>query len=222
MQIRSRSLSLMLCAFFLSFVVVPHGASAATVPALTAFEEAWAHVNDYTVTVHAREVQGGDTQSRTYQYWFKKPHQAKTLIVDGDGRGSGGVWAGGDQVSGHQGGFLSHFHLKVGIHDHRATSLRGYTIPDGLINNQVNQYHTTKGELTQKAGAGDTEEVDLKVANPTSSGPEAGVTKMTIFFSKSTHMPVRQIRYAGDKVVTDETWSDLKLNQNLGDGEFPF
>ena len=43
---------------------------------------------------------------------------------------------------------------------------------------------------------------------------------MEIFFNKATHMPVRQIRYAGDKIVTDESWSNLKTNVGLGDGEF--
>jgi len=40
------------------------------------------------VTARAHEVQGGESQDRTYQFWFKKPNHAKTLIVDGDGRGS--------------------------------------------------------------------------------------------------------------------------------------
>lgn len=219
---KSRSLSIALLASLLCAIAMPAVSSAATTPALTAFEEAWAHVNDYTVTVRAHEIQGGDSQNRTYQFWWKRPHQAKTLIVDGDGRGSGGVWNGGDQVSGHQGGILSRFHLKVDLHDRRAVSLRGYTIPQGLIMNQVAQYREIRGKLSEKAGANGTQEVTLDVASPAASGTEAGVTRMSIFFSKATHMPVRQIRWAGDKVVTDESWSDLKLNTGLGDGDFPF
>lgn len=221
-MIRPRSVAIALFASLLCSIVTPAVSQAATTPALTAFEEAWAHVNDYTVTVRAHEIQGNDTQDRTYQFWWKRPHQAKTLIVDGDGRGSGGVWNGGDRVSGHQGGFLSRIHLKVDLHDRRAVSLRGYTIPQGLIMNQVAQYRDIKGKLSEKAGANGTQEVTLDVAAPTNSGTEAGVTRMSIFFSKATHMPVRQIRWAGSKVVTDETWSDLKTNVGLGDGEFPF
>ncbi|MBV8245517.1 MAG: hypothetical protein JOZ38_06330 [Candidatus Eremiobacteraeota bacterium] len=193
---------------------------AAMTAALGAFDEAWSHVNDYTVNVKAHEVQGSSSQDRVYQYWFRKPHQAKTLITSGDGRGSGGVWNGGDTVSGHQGGFLSGIHLTVSIHDGRATSIRGYTIPDGLLQNQVGQYENTKGELSQKDGANNTTEVDLKVASPESSGPNSGVTKMAIWFSNATHMPVRQVRWAGDAVVTDETWNDLKTNVGLTDKDF--
>lgn len=216
----TRLLSIPLAAAVLCTLVQP--GAAATPPAITAFDEAWSKVNDYTATVKAHEVQGSNTQDRTYQFSYKRPNKAKTLITDGDGRGSGGVWAGGDQVSGHQGGILSRFHLKVDLHDHRAVSLRGYTIPEGLIQNQVAQYRNTKGELTEKAGPNDTQEVDLKVAAPATSGPNQGVTRMVIWFNKSTHMPVRQVRYEGDKVVTDESWNDLKINVGLNDGDFPF
>lgn len=170
--------------------------------------------------MRAHEVQGGNSQNRVYQFSYKKPNHAKTLIAGGDGRGSGGVWSGGDKVSGHQGGFLSHIHLTVDLHDRRAVSLRGYTIPQGLIMNQVALYKEIKGTLSQHAGPENTEVVELKPASIAGSGTEAGVTKMEIFFSKATHMPVRQIRYAGDKVVSDESWSDLKSNVGLRDGDF--
>ena len=99
-----------------------------------------------------------------------KPHYAKTLILDGDGKGSGGVWAGGDQVSGHQGGILSGFHRKVNINDPRAVSLRGVTIPEGLLQRIVANYATIAGKLTQtdggKIGGVPTDRLDLKVADP--------------------------------------------------------
>ena len=219
-MIKPRSFTVFLTALFACSLLASRMATASPAPALDAFESAWSHVNDYTVTVRAHEVAGSDTQDRTYQFWYKKPNHAKTLIVDGPGRGSGGVWSGGDTVSGHLGGILAHIHQTVGLHDGKAVSLRGYTIPQGLIMNQVAQYKEIKGALSQHAGPGDTEVVELKPASVASSGTEAGVTKMEIFFSKSTHMPVRQIRYAGDKVVTDESWSDLKTNVGLGDGDF--
>ena len=191
--------------------------------AIASFDEAFGRIHDYTVTVTAHEVRGGDVQDRVYHYWFMKPHFGKIEIASGAGSGGGGVWTGGDQVSGHQGGFLSHFHLKVGLHDGRATSLRGYTIPDGLIQNEVDKYRESKGELTQRNGpviAGTpTDMVELRPANPSDAG---GVTRMDIFLSKTTHMPLRQVRYQGDQVVAEETFSELKLNVGLSAQDFPF
>ncbi|HZT11820.1 MAG TPA: hypothetical protein VFA29_03410 [Candidatus Baltobacteraceae bacterium] len=207
----------------LALALVPCAARSAGAPAIAAFDDAFSKVNDYTMTIKAHEVLGSRTQTRTYNYWWKRPNKAKTLIVDGDGRGSGGVWTGGDTVSGHQGGMLSFIHLKVSIHDARATSLRGYTIPDGLIQNEVDKYKTIKGELTQKNGpsvdGAPTDEVNLAVADPSQY---QGVTRMILYFNRATHLPVRQLRYAGDQIVADETFTDIKTNVGLSDNDFPF
>ncbi len=198
-------------------------ARAASVPAIGAFDATFASVNDYTVTVRAHEVKDDRVQDRTYHYWFKRPALAKTLIVSGESSGSGGVWNGGDRVSGHQGGLLSFFHLKVGLHDTRATSLRGYTIPDGLIQNEVDKYKDIKGDLTQHSGpvidGAPTDEVQLLPADPAAIG---GVTRLIVDVSKTTHFPVRQVRYEGEKIVAEETFSDLKTNVGLKDSDFPF
>jgi outer membrane lipoprotein-sorting protein len=209
--------------FVLALILLSHAATASNVSAITAFDQAFAKVTDYTVTVHAHEVKGDRVQDRVYHYWFKRPNLAKTLIVSGDGTGSGGVWNGGDKVSGHQGGMLSFIHLKVSVHDPRATSLRGFTIPDGLIQNEVDKYKDTKGELTERGGPTingiATDQVELKVADPASND---GITRAVIDLSKETHFPVRQVRWEGDKIVADTSFTDLKTNVGLSDADFPF
>ncbi|MBV8529761.1 MAG: hypothetical protein JO104_00465 [Candidatus Eremiobacteraeota bacterium] len=192
-------------------------------PAIVAFDQTFAAVNDYTCVLRVHEAKGTQTQDRVYQYSFMKPHYAKTLILDGDGKGSGGVWTGGDQVSGHQGGFLSGIHLKVSITDHRAVSLRGVTIPEGLLQRIVENYGTISGKLTQadggKIGGIATDRLDLKVADPSANGD---VTEQILYLSKDSHWPIRQIMYAGSQIVLDETVSDLKTNVGLTQADFPF
>jgi outer membrane lipoprotein-sorting protein len=218
-----RSLFFVLAAALVA-VSLPHAARAANdAPAINAFNAAFANVTSMTWKEQAHEVQGTSQQNRVYDYSFMKPHFAKTLIESGDGKGSGGVWAGGDQVSGHQGGFLSGIHLKVSIHDGRATSIRGFTIPDGLIQNIVAAYADTAGTLRQqsggKMGGVDTDLLDLKVANPASYG---GVTDMRLWLNADTHWPIRQVMYAGDAIVLDQTFSNYNLNANLSQNDFPF
>src|SRR5579872_2909011 len=98
-----------------SFCVTAQAAN--TAPAIDAFRAAFASVNDYTYKMHSHEIMGTRVQDRIYDYSYMKPHFAKTYIEAGDGQGSGGVWAGGDEVSGHQGGLLSFVHLKISVHD---------------------------------------------------------------------------------------------------------
>ncbi len=219
MNIR-RSLPLCIALVGVSYLAA-RGANVA--PAIAAFDKAFAGINDYTCTLHVHEAKGTATQDRVYQYEFMKPHYVKTLILDGDGKGSGGVWTGGDQVSGHQGGFLSGIHLKIGLHDPRAVSLRGVTIPEGLMQRIVDNYATIPGKLTQVDGGKvqgvDTDRIELKVTDPASNN---GVSDQILYLSKETHWPVRQIMYSGSQVVLDENVTDLKTNVGLTQADFPF
>jgi outer membrane lipoprotein-sorting protein len=192
-------------------------------PAIATFDKAFAGINDYTCTLHVHEAKGTVTQDRVYQYEFMKPHYVKTLILDGEGKGSGGVWIGGDQVSGHQGGFLSGIHLKISLNDPRAVSLRGVTIPEGLLPRIVDDYATIPGKLTQLEGGKiqgvDTDRIELKVADPASNN---GVSDQILYVSKETHWPVRQILYSGSQIVLDENVTELKTNVGLTQSDFPF
>jgi outer membrane lipoprotein-sorting protein len=208
----------------LAALLLPNAAlSANSAPAIAAFDRAFASTSDYTCILHVHEAKGGATQDRVYQYSFMKPHYARTLILDGDGKGSGGVWIGGDQISGHQGGILSGFHRKVDVHDPRAVSLRGVTIPEGLLQRIVELYESTPGKLTQsdggKIGGASTDRLELIVTNPAAN---SDVTKQILYLSKDTHWPIRQILYSGSQIVLDETVSDLKTNTGLTQADFPF
>jgi len=214
--------TLLLCATLIGVSCIAARA-ANEAPAIAAFDKAFAGINDYTCVLHVHEAKGTATQDRVYQYEFMKPHFVKTLILDGDGKGSGGVWTGGDQVSGHQGGFLSGIHLKISVHDPRAVSLRGVTIPDGLLQRIVDNYATIPGKLTQLDGGKiqgvDTDRIELKVADPASN---YGISDQILYLSKETHWPVRQILYSGSQIVLDENVTELKTNVGLTQSDFPF
>jgi outer membrane lipoprotein-sorting protein len=192
-------------------------------PAIAAFDRAYSGVTDYTCILHVHESKGTLTQNRAYQYSFMNPHYVKTLILDGDGKGSGGVWTGGDKVSGHLGGILSGIHLKIDLHDPRAVSLRGVTIPDGLLPQIIDDYGTIPGKLTQTDGgkvAGiETDRLELNVADPASNHD---ITDQILYLSKATHWPIRQIMYSGSQIVLDESVNDLKTNVGLTKSDFPF
>ena len=215
-----------LLAAALAAVLLPgaFAGAASSTPAVSAFDDAFAKTNSFTFKLHSHELKGDDVQDRVYDYSFLKPHFAKTLIESGPGRGSGGVWAGGDQVSGHQGGFLSGIHLKISVHDGRAVSIRGYTIPDGLPQNIVEKYTSVKGDLSQLSNSGmidgaQTDMLQLKVADPASN---ENISLQKIYLSQQTHFPLRQILYEGNKVVLDQSFTDWNLTANLSQNDFPF
>jgi hypothetical protein len=181
-----------------------------------AFLDAWAKVPSYTCNIKVHETKGTDVQDRTYHYAYLKPHFAKIDITGGPGRGGGGVWKGGDTVSGHQGGFLSGIHLNISIHDGRAVDLRGGTIDEASFENAAenikNAASLTNGEETVAGTAYDTVTFAFKDAN--------GATKRVIYLSKTTHLPVRRVTYNGDAIGIDETFTDVNAAANLKESDF--
>jgi outer membrane lipoprotein-sorting protein len=201
--------------------VVAGGAVARADSALSAFEAAVDALRDYTVTIAVHETEGGRTQDRAVRYWYKKPTTAKIEVISGAGRGSVGVWRGGDSVRGHQGGFLGMIKLTVGLHDARAVSLRGDTIDSAYFGNILERIKTTKGELSEAPGpaiAGvPTEAITLNVADPNAN---QRISREVVYLSRETHLPVKRERFEGDVLVKSQFFSNLKLNLNLTDQDF--
>jgi len=202
------------------------GATGAIAQAGTALDEAaaaFAKVSDYTATVTVRETDGKNSDEHVYAYAFKKPSLAKLDVVSGSNKGGGIVWNGGDKVKGHRGGILSGIHLTLDLHDKQVVSLRGDSIDTGTIPAILERFKQIKGDVTEGNGitvdGTATDAVTLKVADPAADN---GVTREVLYLSKTTHLPVRRERFAGDAVVKTETFSNLKTNVGLKDSDFPF
>ncbi len=189
--------------------------AAPTGPA-AAFLEAWAKVPSYTANIKVHMTKGTDVQDRTYHYAYLKPHFARIDITGGPGRGGGAVWTGGDTVSGHQGGILSGIHLKVSIHDGRAIDLRGHTADQASFESVAEAIKAapsvTNGEETLNGTAHDTVTYPYK--------DDFGATKRVVFLSRTTHLPVHQVTYEGDKVVEIEDFTDVNAPANLKESDF--
>jgi outer membrane lipoprotein-sorting protein len=207
-----RSAKLALAAATLSIAllgVAPTGPAAA-------FLDAWSKVSSYTDTIKIHVVKGTDVQDRVYHYSYLKPHFAKIDITGGAGRGGGASWKGGDTVSGHQGGMLSGIHLNISIHDARAVDLRGGTIVEASFDNIADSIKSaataTNGEEAWSGATYDTVTIPYTDA--------FGATKRVIFLSKTTHLPVRRVTYAGTAIVVDEAYTDVNTAAGLKESDF--
>jgi outer membrane lipoprotein-sorting protein len=193
----------------------------ANASAFSDFADAWAKVNDYTCQITTHETVGADVQDRTYDFAFKKPHSAKIDITGGPGRGGGSIWNGGDTVVGHQGGLLRGIKLTVSITDPRATSLRGDTMLAGSFGTILAAYQSGKGVLSESTT--DTilgvpiDTVTMLITNPAAN---KDVSKDVLFISRTTHLPVRRVRYEGTILVKQEDFLNVKVNPGLKDSDF--
>ena len=181
-----------------------------------AFLAAWEKIPAYTCSIKVHETKGSDVQDRTYRYAYLKPHFARIDITGGAGRGGGAAWKGGETVSGHQGGILSGIHLTVSMHDGRAVDLRGGTIVQASFQDMAETIKAapsvTSGEETVNGSAFDTVTFPYTDQN--------AATKRVIFLSRSTHLPVRRVTYAGDTVVEDELFTDCDTAATLKESDF--
>jgi outer membrane lipoprotein-sorting protein len=192
-------------------------------PILDEANAAFAKVNDYTATVTVHEVDGKNADDHVYAYAFKRPTSAKIDVLSGSNKGGGIVWTGGDKVKGHRGGILSGIHLTLDLHDKQVLSLRGDSIDTGTIPAMLDRFKQVKGDVTEGSGMTidgvATDAVTLKVAD---SAADKGVTREVLYLSKTTHLPVRRDRFAGDTLVKSEVFTNLKTNVGLKDSDFPF
>ncbi len=191
-------------------------------PALAAFAKAYDNVNDYTMTdtVSEQTNDGAKKQNRVYAYKFMKPHFVDSKIVSGPGAGSAAVWRGGDKVKGHQGGLFSALKMTVPITDGRATSLRGNTIDKGTLTFVLQTMLSTPGTLVENPGpeiaGGQTTAVELDDATPQRNGE----TKVVLYLSNASHLPVKRQVYAGSVPVLTALFTDLKTNIGLKQDDF--
>ena len=193
------------------------------VPAIAAFDQAFAAANDYHCIIHVHEVKGDRSQNRVYEYWFMKPHFVKTLIQSGDDKGSGGVWNGGDQVSGHQGGLFSGIHLK-NFADRPARDVAARDYDSGRLAANRRSHLCESPRHVDASQRRKNRRRSNRPRRPQSCRPAAndGITEQIMYFSQSNHWPVRQILYAGNQNVLDQSISDLKTNVGLTQNDFPF
>jgi outer membrane lipoprotein-sorting protein len=212
-------------AFAALLAVVTFAPAANAAAALDEAAAAFTKINDYvtTVVVHETDNSGKNVEDRTYKYSFMKPSFVKLEILAGSHRGAGVVWRGGDKVKGHDGGFLSGIHLTLDIHNGRVVSLRGDTVDSGTIPAMLDQFKTIKGDVSEVVGptieGQPTDVVTLKVADPTT---DDGVSKIVLYLSKTTHLPVRRERFVGDQLVKLENVTSMKTNVGLTENDFPF
>jgi outer membrane lipoprotein-sorting protein len=209
--------------FFAMLAIAASTTAVQAGPILDEANAAFAKVNDYTATIAVHEVDGKNADDHVYAYAFKKPTSAKIDVLSGSNKGGGIVWTGGDKVKGHRGGMLSGIHLTLDLHDKQVVSLRGDSIDTGTIPAMLDRFKQVKGDVTEGPGmtidGTPTDAVTLKVADPIA---DKGVSREVLYLSKTTHLPVRRDRFAGDALVKSEVFTNLKTNVGLKDSDFPF
>ncbi len=211
-----------LAALLAAAVGAPAGATAPP-SALAQANDAFAKVDDYHMTIAVHETAGDQVQDRTYAVSFKKPSLEKVDIVAGAGKGSGIVWLGGDTVRGHRGGLFSGLKMTLDLHNSQVVTLRGDSVDHATIASMLDQFARTKGTVSQAPGpqidGAGSDALTLDVADPTS---DHDVSRVVLYLSEATHLPVRRESFVGTQLVKSEHVTDMKTNVGLTASDFPW
>ena len=184
-------------------------------PALVALTHAWAGIKGYSARVAVFERKGAQAQREVFDYDFRKPNSAIVSIIKGPDAGKTLVWNGGSTLTVHEGtGFTALFKRTFTLHDPQATTIRGSSIDQLSFGAFLAHAQKTPGTISQSAGpvirGVATDAVTL---TPTTPASDTGLTREVIDISRTTHLPVRGLGYAGQTLVRTIDFSNVKLQQ---------
>ncbi len=193
---------------------------------IDSFRAALSSTDSYSLVIKAHEVSNGKVQDQTYFYQYKKPNLSRTEVIDGNGKGSVGLWRGGDTVVAFRKS-MPHFRKRFNIHDAKVTSLRGNTLLTPSLFAILDYFGNCNSVLSTQELNVDGIEVTEVTMRRALTHPQSktiinsdDTTKDVLDISKTSHYPVRWLRYSGDVLVEEFHLYDLKVNTPLDNSLF--
>jgi outer membrane lipoprotein-sorting protein len=185
----------------------------------------WESLSDYTCMLETFTKKGDKEQTSTIEQKFLKPKWIRMQIIDGNGKGSIGIYNPiTNKVRGCKTGILKIIVLTLDLSDSRVSSLRGHRIDQGdclSLIERLEKYHTT-GELISL------ERVTMKgmpaylfKAEVADSSQLWGARKENIWLSEEDWFPLRsEQRLSDGTVVHYSTYRDIEINTGLTEEDF--
>ena len=187
--------------------------TAATPPALDAFESAWDGVTAYSAKVSVFDQKGSNAQNVAFDYTFRKPSSFTVHVIQGPNAGVTVTWDGGPTVEATRGGgiFSKLFKRTLPLHDPLVTTVRGESLDQLSYGAILAHAEQTPGTLAQIPGepiAGTpTQALSLVPKDP---AVDAGLSREIIDISTATQFPIRIEGYEGTTLVRKIDFSDVQ------------
>jgi hypothetical protein len=101
--------------------------------------------------------------------------------------------------------------------------LRGDAVDSATIPAMLDEFTSIKGNVSEAPGppidGAGTVAVTLDVADPST---DKNVSRIVLYLSDSTHLPVRRERFVGTDLVKSENVTDMQTNVGLNATDFPW
>jgi outer membrane lipoprotein-sorting protein len=191
----------------------------------SSIEERWDGLSDYTCVIETYTKKGEEEQLSTIQSKFLKPKWIRMQVIEGDGKGSIGVYNPiTKKVRGCKTGILKIIVLTLELSDERVSSLRGVRIDQGDCLSLIGRLrdYRAREELSgiERTTYGDRPAYLFKAVVQDSTRLW-GAQEERIWLDAENLFPLRIEHRLGDgATVHYATYRDIKINTGLTNEDF--
>jgi len=188
-------------------------------------EEVWHTINDYTCTVMSYTKKGNKEERSITEQKFLKPKWIHMKIIDGNGKGSVGIYNPiTKKVKGYKSGLFKFIVLTLDITDKRVASLRGQRIDQGDCGTLIERLieYNKQNEFTAVTKTLHLEKpAYLFFAETKDTIKLWGAKKEHIFIDLKNFLPLRIEQLTGSgEIVHYSIYKDIKINIGLSEEDF--
>lgn len=203
------------------------GAPGASIgPGWAAFSAIASSYTDSELTVDTKEAINGKQFDAVIRLQYKKPTLARCLVLQDTTPGTKSnknaeiVWRGGSKIQAHPGDKYSAVVVVLDRTNPRVTDAVGFGCGQTSFD-QIRDFFLAHGTVTEAAGPSiGGVATTAETLTPTDVKADYNMTKQVMYLSATSHLPLENIGYVGDKVVLDAKYSDIKLNPGLANSVF--
>jgi outer membrane lipoprotein-sorting protein len=194
----------------------------AAIDVLKRAQAKWNSIQDYTCKMQSNNRLGAETDKKQVQFQFKRKHQVRLEVLDGEKKGSALTRNDQGVIRGKKGGILGVVAVTLDEGDERTLNLRGRKFYDA-------DWGTVLSEFIERVQSGwQVTQFGEEVYNNfpcykieiVGTDPRSAETKDIVWVDKERFLVLRRQQYEGTNLVNEVVWWDIVLNSGLDDGLF--
>lgn len=189
---------------------------------VNALNTRWKEIQDYHCKMRSRNRLGNQTDEKRLDFWFKRPHQVRMEVLDGDKKGSVLTRDASGKIRARKGGIMSIIPVTLSEDDERTRNLRGRKFYQADWGSVIKEFiEGARGGLKLSQLPDETfNQVACSVVQLEGKHPTSPITRDLIWVDKTNNLILCRKQYEGDILVNEVVWWDIEMNTNPADNQF--
>jgi outer membrane lipoprotein-sorting protein len=217
-----KTLRILACLITAGLTVAAYGQSPSPESLLNGLKSKWGSIQDYHCKLRSRNRLGELKDEKKLDFYFKRPHQVRTEVLDGDKKGSVLTRDAAGTIRGKKGGVLGIVAVTLADDDERVSNLRGRKFYYADWGTVIKEYFDMAKGGWKLSSLPDEQfnNVACAVIEATGRDSKSAVTRDVIYVDKQNSLILCRKQFEGNVLVNEVVWWDIQLNAGLGDDLF--